>query len=103
MYVDNSNVFIEGKRAKAVANGAAMNIHDAMRTGILEQSYKIDFGKLHDFIAGIGTMIGGICESPLTMRAIVGFAGDGDFVPPVRELVKEGFKCRGCLLVTWLN
>ena len=52
VYVDNSNVFIEGKRAKAVASGAAMNIYDAMNNGILEHSYKIDFGKLHDFIAG---------------------------------------------------
>lgn len=52
VYVDNSNVFIEGKRAKAVESGLAMNIVDAMRNGILEQSYKIDFGRMHDFIAG---------------------------------------------------
>ncbi|MDP1549011.1 MAG: NYN domain-containing protein [Nitrosomonas sp.] len=52
VYVDNSNVFIEGKKAKAVESGLAMNIYDAMSNRILEQSYKIDFGKLHDFIAG---------------------------------------------------
>jgi len=52
VYVDNSNIFIEGKRAKAVNSGLAMNIYDAMSNRILEQSYKIDFGKLHDFIAG---------------------------------------------------
>ena len=52
VYVDNSNVFIEGKRAKAVQTGLAMNIYDAMRNKILEQSYKIDFGHMHDFIAG---------------------------------------------------
>lgn len=52
VYVDNSNVFIEGKRAKAVASGMAMNIYDAMNNRILDQSYKIDFGHLHDFIAG---------------------------------------------------
>lgn len=52
VYVDNSNIFIEGKRAKAVASGLAMNIYDAINNRILEQSYKIDFGKLHDFIAG---------------------------------------------------
>lgn len=52
VYVDNSNVFIEGKRVKAVDSGLAMNIYDAMSNRILEQSYKIDFGKLHDFIAG---------------------------------------------------
>ena len=52
VYVDNSNIFIEGKRAKAVESGLAMNIYDAMKNRILEQSYKIDFGKLHDLIAG---------------------------------------------------
>ncbi len=33
VYVDNSNVFIEGKRAKAVASGMAMNIYDVNRPG----------------------------------------------------------------------
>ena len=147
VYVDNSNVFIEGQRAKAVATGAAMNIQDAMRNGIFERiferSYKIDFGKLHDFIAGIDKkaikrcMLFGSRPPPNdTLWKIVehaGFevivedrnvankekkidtgivthitkdaytiadraadtitlvAGDGDFVPPVRELVKDGF------------
>lgn len=52
VYIDNSNIFIEGKRVKAVESGMAMNIYDAMRNRILDQSYKIDFGRLHDFIAG---------------------------------------------------
>ena len=52
MYVDNSNVFIEGKRVSAVSRGLAMNIYDAMNNRILHQSYKIDFGRLHHFIAG---------------------------------------------------
>ncbi len=52
VYVDNSNVFIEGQRVKAVATGQAESIHDAMSNGILDQSFKIDFGRLHDFIAG---------------------------------------------------
>jgi uncharacterized LabA/DUF88 family protein len=52
VYVDNSNVFIEGQRAKAVDNGKAKNIYDAMNRDILEHSYKLDFGHLHDFIAG---------------------------------------------------
>jgi uncharacterized LabA/DUF88 family protein len=52
VYVDNSNIFIEGKRVKAVESGLAMNIYDAMSNRILAQSYKIDFGKLHGFIAG---------------------------------------------------
>ena len=52
VYVDNSNVFIEGKRVKAVDTGAAMNIYDAMNNRILDPSYKIDFGRLHHFVAG---------------------------------------------------
>jgi len=52
VYVDNSNVFIEGKRVKAVDVGLAMNIYEAMNNGILDNSYKIDFGRLHHFIAG---------------------------------------------------
>ena len=52
VYVDNSNVFIEGKRVKAVESGLAMNIYDAMNNRILEQTYKLDFGRLHHFIAG---------------------------------------------------
>lgn len=52
VYVDNSNVFIEGKRVKAVESGLAMNIYDAMNNRILDNSYKIDFGRLHYFIAG---------------------------------------------------
>jgi uncharacterized LabA/DUF88 family protein len=52
VYVDNSNVFIEGQRVKAVASGKAMNIYDAMNNRILDYDYKIDFGRLHDFIAG---------------------------------------------------
>ncbi len=35
VYVDNSNVFIEGKRVMAVETGAAMNIYDAMNNRIL--------------------------------------------------------------------
>ena len=52
VYVDNSNVFIEGKRVKAVETGAAMNIYDAMNNKILDPTYKIDFGRLHHFVAG---------------------------------------------------
>lgn len=52
VYVDNSNIFIEGKRVKAVQSGMAMNIYDAMNNRILDNSYKIDFGRLHYYIAG---------------------------------------------------
>ena len=52
VYVDNSNVFIEGKRVMAVHAGLAMNIYEAMNNQILHHDYKLDFGRLHDFIAG---------------------------------------------------
>ncbi len=52
VYVDNSNVFIEGKRVKAVEAGLAMNIFDAMNDNILDNSYKLDFGRLYHYVAG---------------------------------------------------
>jgi uncharacterized LabA/DUF88 family protein len=52
VYVDNSNVFIEGQRVSAVNKGMAMNIYDAMNDKILDYSYRLDFGKLHSFVAG---------------------------------------------------
>ncbi len=143
VYVDNSNVFIEGKRVKAVETGIAMNIYDAMENGIFEQSYKIDFGRLHNFIAGDDEteikrcMLFGSRPPPndslWDMARKVGFevvvedrnvankekkidtgivaamtkdaytiadrgadtitlvAGDGDFVPSVRQLAEDGF------------
>lgn len=42
VYVDNSNVFIEGKRLAAQRRG---NPHD------LDFSFRLDFGELYDFIA----------------------------------------------------
>ena len=143
VYVDNSNVFIEGKRVSAVETGIAMNIYDAMRNRILDQAYKIDFGRLHDFIAGedeaeikrcmlfgsrppandslweiarkagfevvvedrnvankekrIDTgIVAAMTKDAYTITdreqdTISLVAGDGDFVPSVRQLVEDGF------------
>lgn len=52
VYVDNSNVFIEAKRVSAVQKGWALNIFDAMNNRILDNTYRLDFGKLHSFTAG---------------------------------------------------
>ncbi|PTT78951.1 NYN domain-containing protein [Pelomonas sp. HMWF004] len=52
IYVDNSNLYIEGRRVSAVAQGLASNIREAMDLGILDQGYTISFGKLHEFLAG---------------------------------------------------
>jgi uncharacterized LabA/DUF88 family protein len=54
MYVDNSNVFIEGKRVSAVKKGYAYDIYQAMQKGLFDPDYRIDFGKLHKFVSGNG-------------------------------------------------
>ncbi|MEA5550684.1 NYN domain-containing protein [Anabaena cylindrica UHCC 0172] len=52
VYVDNSNAFIEGKRVSAVRKGIVQNIYEAMNRNIIDNSYRLDFGKLHSFTAG---------------------------------------------------
>lgn len=52
IYVDNSNLYIEGRRVAAVKNGLAANMHEAMNLGIFDHGYTISFGKLYDFLAG---------------------------------------------------
>ena len=52
VYVDNSNVFIEGKRVSAVQQGLAHSINHAFREKIVDNNYSLDFGKLHTFVAG---------------------------------------------------
>ena len=58
-YVDNSNVFIEGRRIAAVKNGLATDIVDAMNRRIVDHSWNIDYGKLHQFVCGDKSEIGG--------------------------------------------
>lgn len=55
IYVDDSNLYIEGKRVSAVTEGLAMNIYDAMNNRILGPAYNIRFGRLHEFVAGADT------------------------------------------------
>ena len=52
IYVDNSNVFIEGQRVSAVREHMALSIYDAMNNKTLNFSYRISFGKLYQFVAG---------------------------------------------------
>lgn len=52
VYVDNSNLYIEGRRVSAVQQGRATDIYDAMKNGILDNDYTISFGKLHEFLCG---------------------------------------------------
>ena len=57
-YVDNSNVFIEGQRTSAVEKGMAIDIRDAMERRIFDFSYKLDYGKLYEYLCGDGSEIG---------------------------------------------
>lgn len=52
VYIDNSNLYIEGRRVSAVETGQAENIVEAMNEGILDHGYTISFGKLHEFLFG---------------------------------------------------
>jgi uncharacterized LabA/DUF88 family protein len=150
VYVDNSNLFIEARRVSAVSKGMAQNIIEAMQYGILDHTYTIDFGKLHQFVAGHdNTKIARAAlfgsrpppnDSIWTFAQRAGFevvltdrnvknkekkvdtgittamvkdgykhvdpkkdvitlvAGDGDFVPAITELKKDGYTVE---LVFW--
>src|SRR5215213_5494632 len=52
LYVDNSNVWIEGMHVSAVAKGIAPEIWSALQNKICDYDWKIDFGKLHEFAGG---------------------------------------------------
>jgi uncharacterized LabA/DUF88 family protein len=51
IYVDNSNIFIEGRRIAAVRQGLARNAADANRNDIQDFTFRLDFGELYDFIS----------------------------------------------------
>lgn len=52
LYVDNSNVWIEGMHVSAVVNGLAPNIFAAQEFRICDRDYSVDFGKLFKFAGG---------------------------------------------------
>jgi hypothetical protein len=58
-YIDNSNVFIEGQRLSAVEQGMALDIFDAMDRGVFDFSWKLDYGKLYQFVCGDKSSVGG--------------------------------------------
>ena len=51
IYVDNSNIFIEGKRIAAVRQGKAKNAAQANEEDIVDHTFRLDFGGLYDFIS----------------------------------------------------
>jgi uncharacterized LabA/DUF88 family protein len=52
LYVDNSNVWIEGLHVAAAENGLAPDIWTAVQHKICDYSWKLDFGKLFSFAGG---------------------------------------------------
>jgi len=54
IYIDNSNVFIEGQRVAAVRKGKALDMVDAQTRGVFHHDYRLDFGKLYRFLASNG-------------------------------------------------
>lgn len=60
-YVDNSNVYIEGARVSAVSRGlpGASTIIEAMTNRVVDSSWQIDYGALHQFACGDPEDIGG--------------------------------------------
>ena len=51
IYVDNSNIFIEGRRIAAIRQGKARDFTEANRYDIQDHSFRLDFGELYDFIS----------------------------------------------------
>lgn len=52
LYVDNSNVWIEGMHVAAFAHGSAPDVWTAVQNKICDYSWKLDFGKLFQFAGG---------------------------------------------------
>lgn len=52
IYVDNSNIYIEGCRLAAVKNYMEENIVEAMNNRTLDNSWQLDYGKLYEFFCG---------------------------------------------------
>jgi hypothetical protein len=54
-YVDNSNVYIEGCRISAVRRKmpGAETIIDAMNNRVVDMSWQVDYGRLHELPAAI--------------------------------------------------
>jgi hypothetical protein len=48
VYVDNSNIWIEGQRLSAVAKGLALNVGDAMDRKIVDHAWGYEFGRLYE-------------------------------------------------------
>lgn len=52
LYVDNSNVWIEGMHVAAFNKGMVPSVWDAVKNNICDHTWKLDFGKLFSFAGG---------------------------------------------------
>lgn len=52
LYVDNSNVWIEGMHVAAVKNGLVASIWEAQSRDVTDFSWRMDFGRLYEFAGG---------------------------------------------------
>jgi uncharacterized LabA/DUF88 family protein len=52
LYVDNSNVWIEGMHVAAAKNGKAPDVWTAVQAKICDYDWSLDFGKLFEFAGG---------------------------------------------------
>ena len=46
IYLDNSNLWIEGKKVSAVSKGMALDIWEATQTRTFDNAFKLDFGRV---------------------------------------------------------
>lgn len=58
VYVDNSNLWIEGQRVAAVRSGLCRSMRDAQIHDILDNTWKYDFGRLFRLVCPPGEDIG---------------------------------------------
>ncbi len=58
LYVDNSNVWIEGMHVSAVAQGMAPTILYAQQNKVTDPTYRLDFGRLLQFAGGDRNEVG---------------------------------------------
>jgi hypothetical protein len=58
VYVDNSNVWIEGRRASAVSRGMARSMYEAKERDIFDPGWTYDFGQLYELVCREGSRVG---------------------------------------------
>lgn len=58
VYVDNSNIWIEGMRFSAVRSGLVSTFDEAFTRGITDKSWSYDFGELYRLVGADGNPIG---------------------------------------------